>query len=62
MTLFPVSGLSTVTVPVTVTFPSTGMSPVQVTPVPVTVSVPEVAIWSPLATASSKRRWRWWRS
>ena len=52
-TWLPVSGSSTVTVPVTVTVPPMGMSPVQVTPVAVTVRVPEVAVWSPLGTASS---------
>ncbi len=53
ITLFPVSGLSTVTVPVTVTLPPAGMLPVQLMPVDVSVSVPEVAVWSPLGVASS---------
>ena len=53
ITLLPVSGLFTVTVPVTVTVPPTGMLPVQEIPVPVSVSVPEVAVWSPLGVASS---------
>ncbi len=52
-TWLPASGLFTVTVPVTVTLPPTGMSPVQVTPLPTMLSVPEVAVWSPLGTASS---------
>ena len=47
------SGLFTVTVPVTVTVPPTGMLPVQEIPVPVSVSVPEVAVWSPSGLASS---------
>ena len=51
--LLPVSGLLTVTVPVTVTVPPGGMSPVQVTPLPTMVRVPEVAVWSPSGTASS---------
>ena len=49
----PASGRFTVTVPVTVTVPPTGMSPVQVTALPTMLSVPEVAVWSPLGTASS---------
>ena len=49
----PASGLFTVTVPVTVTVPPTGMLPVHTTAVPVIVSVPEVAVWSPSGTASS---------
>src|ERR1700761_812994 len=49
----PVSGLLTVTVPVTVTAPPTGMSPVHTTAVPLITIVPEVAVWSPLGTASS---------
>ena len=53
ITLLPVSGLFTVTVPVTVTVPPTGMLPVQEIPVPVTVSVPDVAVWSPFGVASS---------
>src|SRR3984885_2313109 len=52
-TLFPVSGLFTVTVPVIVTVPPTGMLPVQESPVEVTVSVPDVAVWSPSGVASS---------
>ena len=44
MILLPVSGLFTVTVPVTVTVPPTGMLPVQEIPVEVSVSVPEVAV------------------
>ena len=44
MVLLPVSGLFTVTVPVTVTVPPTGMLPVQEIPVEVSVSVPEVAV------------------
>ena len=52
-TWLPVSGLLTVTVPVTVTVPPTGMLPVQVTPLPTIVRVPEVAVWSPFGTASS---------
>ena len=52
-TLFPVSGLLTVTVPVTVIVPPTGMLPVQEMPVAVSDSVPEVAVWSPLGVASS---------
>ena len=42
------------TVPVTVTDPPTGMVPVHVMPLLVIVSVPEVAVWSPFAVASSK--------
>ena len=53
-TLFPVSGLLTVTVPVMVTEPPTGMLPVQVISVGVSVIVPEVAVWSPSAVASSR--------
>ena len=53
ISLLPVSGLFTVTVPVTVTVPPTGMFPVQEIPVPVRVSVPEVAVWSPFGVASS---------
>ena len=53
-TLFPLSGLLTVTVPVTVTVPPTGMLPVQEMPVAVSDSVPEVAVWSPLGVASSR--------
>src|SRR5580693_805996 len=53
MTLLPVSGLFTVTVPVTVTVPPTGMLPVHEIPVEVRASVPEVAVWSPLGVASS---------
>src|ERR1700749_1937380 len=51
--LFPLSGLFTVTVPVTVTVPPTGMVPVHVPPLPLSTSVPDVAVWSPLGTASS---------
>src|SRR5260370_3541105 len=51
--LLPGSGFLTVTVPVTVTVPPTGMSPVQVSPVPVIVTVPEVTVWSPIGVASS---------
>ncbi len=54
ITLFPGSGLSTVTVPVIVTRPPTGMSPVHDNPVLVSVSVPEVAVWSPFGVASSR--------
>ena len=54
MTLLPGSGLSTVTVPVIVTLPPTGMSPVHDTPVVLTVSVPDVVVWSPFEVASSK--------
>src|SRR5580692_4551393 len=53
-TLFPVSGLFTVTVPVMVTEPPTGMLPVQEIPVAVSVIAPEVAVWSPLGVASSR--------
>ena len=53
ISLLPVSGLFTVTVPVTVTVPPTGMFPVQEIPVAVSVSVPEVAVWSPFGVASS---------
>ena len=53
ITLLPVSGLFTVTVPVTVTLPPTGMLPVQAIPVAVSDSVPDVAVWSPSGTASS---------
>src|ERR1700735_3977428 len=53
ITLLPVSGLFTVTVPVTVTVPPTGMLPVQEIAVPVTVRAPDVAVWSPLGVASS---------
>ena len=52
-TVFKGTGLSTVTVPVTVTVPPTGMLPVHETPVPTMVSVPEVAVWSPLTVALS---------
>ena len=41
------------TVPVTVTMRPIGMSPVHDTPVDVTLSVPDVAVWSPLGTALS---------
>ena len=51
--LLPVSGLFTVTVPVTVTVPPTGMLPVQEIPVEVSASVPDVAVWSPFGVASS---------
>src|ERR1700743_2003619 len=53
ISLLPASGLFTVTVPVTVTVPPTGLLTVQEIPVPVSVSVPEVAVWSPLGVASS---------
>ena len=53
MTLFPVSGLFTVTVPVIVTEPPTGMSPVQEIPDDVSTSVPDVAVSLPFGTASS---------
>ena len=43
-TWLPVSGLFTVTVPVIVTVPPTGMLPVQMTAVPVMVIVPELAV------------------
>src|SRR5450631_3427801 len=52
-TLLPVSGLFTVTVPVIVTLPPTGMLPVQEIPVAVSDSVPDVAVWSGLGVASS---------
>ena len=52
-TLFPVSGFLTVTVPVIVTVPPTGMFPVQEMPVAVSDRVPEVAVWSPFGVASS---------
>ena len=42
------------TVPVTVTVPPTGMLPVQEIPVAVSVTVPEVAVWSPFGVASSR--------
>ncbi len=44
ISLLPVSGLFTVTLPVMVTAPPTGMLPVQEIPVEVSVSVPEVAV------------------
>ena len=37
----------------TVTMPPTGMLPVQVMAVELRISVPEVAVWSPLGMASS---------
>ena len=40
----PVSGLFTVTVPVTVTVPPTGMFPVHTTAAPLMLSVPDVAV------------------
>ena len=49
------SGLLTVTVPVIVTVPPTGMFPVQRMPVVVSDSVPEVAVRSPFGVASSTR-------
>ena len=49
----PGSGFLTVTVPVTVTVPPTGISPVHDAPALPTVIVPDVAVWSPLGTASS---------
>src|SRR6201996_8056149 len=52
-TWLPASGLFTVTVPVTVTVPPTGMSPVHTTAAPVITSVPDDAVWSPFGTASS---------
>ena len=52
--LFPVSGLSTVTVPVMVTVWPTGMSPVHDAPVAVTTIVPEEAVWSPSEVALAK--------
>ena len=51
----PVSGLFTVTEPARMTVPPTGMSPVHTAPVVPMVMVPEVAVWSPLLTASSIR-------
>ena len=53
-TLLPVSGLFTVTVPVIVTVPPTGMLPVQVRPALVTDRAPELADSSLLGLASSK--------
>ena len=50
-TVFAGTGLSTVTVPVTITVPATGMFPVHETPVPVMVGVPEVAVWFPSTAA-----------
>ena len=35
-----------------VTVPPTGIDPFQAMPVEVTVTVPELAVWSPLLTAS----------
>jgi hypothetical protein len=43
-TLLPGSGLLTVTVPVTVTVPPTGMLPVHLRPVLVTSKVPDEAV------------------
>ena len=51
----PVSGLFTVTEPARVTVPPTGTSPVQTAPVVPREKLPEVAVWSPLPTASSIR-------
>jgi hypothetical protein len=53
ITLLPASGLFTVTVPVTVTTPPTGISPVHEIPDDVSTSVPDVAVWSPFGDASS---------
>ena len=54
MTFLPaVQGLLTVTVPVTVTVPPTGMSPVHKTPVVPIVSVPEVAVSFAVVAVSS---------
>ncbi len=53
ITLLPASGLFTVTVPVTVTDPPTGILPVHEIPVDVSDSVPDVAVWSPFGVASS---------
>ena len=50
-TVFSGTGLSTVKVPVMVTVPPTGMSPVQNAPVLLMTSVPEVAVWSPFSVA-----------
>ena len=47
-------GFRTVKELVTVTTPPTGMSPVQVTVVPVTLRAPDVAAWSPSGVASSR--------
>ncbi len=51
--LLPVSGFCTVKVPVMVTVPPTGMSPVQVIAVAVRLRLPLVATWSPVGVASS---------
>src|SRR3982750_201093 len=59
MTLLPGSGFSTVSVPVTVITPPTGMDPVQVMAVDVSTRLPagppqlELATWSPVGIASS---------
>ena len=50
-TVFSGTVLCTVTLPLMVTVPPTGMLPVHETLVVVTVSVPEVAVWSPLGEA-----------
>ena len=59
-TVFRGTVLSTVTLPLMVTVPPTGMLPVHETLVVVTVSVPEVAVWSPLGGRCSVG-WRWAR-
>ena len=53
-TLLPVSGVLTVTLPLMVTEPPTGIFPVQVRPVLVTERIPDVAVESPLELASSR--------
>ena len=50
-TVFNGTVLCTVTVPLMMTVPPTGMSPVHETLVGVTVSVPEVAVWLPSGVA-----------
>ena len=54
ISLLPGSGLCTVNVPVTMTVPPTGMFPVHASPGLAQRRRPEVAIWSPIGTASSK--------
>src|SRR5260370_27221995 len=51
----PGSGFFTVMVPVTVTTPPTGMSPLQYAPVAVMTNAPEVTVWSPLGLALATR-------
>src|ERR1700722_5545471 len=53
MRWLPVSGLLTVIVPVIVTVPPAGMSPVHTAPVVPIDRMPELVVWSPLPTASS---------